>query len=284
MQHKQAWIVRGTGEHQCQLDAGMLSIKCMFNGGVRYETPDGRYWVDDAHYLILNHGQAYSMYKPADVKSVCVFFPEHWASDILRTYIESDEILLDDPLHLNTVNFFETVQAHDEVVSPYMQIIKAMPSTEPTIDGAGYEEFLRDLVAAMLQSQRNILQSAEQLPEARRATRLELLRRLRLARDYIHASYYENLSIDILATVAGLSPYHFIRKFKSAFGETPHHYLRRVRLNNARDLLLNTRQPITEICYDVGFQSLGSFSSLFQKHHGLSPRQFRQAHRQSTQF
>lgn len=282
MLNDRIWIIRGRGNHHCDLDAGVLSIKCMFNGGVLYETPEGRYWVDDSQYLILNHGQAYAMQKPAEVLSVCVFFPSHWASDILRAYCEPDSVLLDDPLRQNTVNFFETLQHHGDVVSPYMQIIRAMPFTETVTDGTPYEEFLRELLAAMLQSQRNIMATADKLPETHLGTRLELLRRLTIARDYLHASYHQSLTIDDIASVAGLSPYHFIRKFKDAFGRTPHNYLRQIRLEKAQALLIHSEQSVTDICYAVGFQSLGSFSTLFQNHFGLSPRASRKQARQQN--
>ncbi|MEM9955132.1 MAG: AraC family transcriptional regulator [Chloroflexota bacterium] len=279
MQLKQAVIVRGRGHHECELKAGVLSIKCMFNGSVLYETPDGRYLVDDSHYLILNDGQAYRMQKLSDVLSVCVFFPLDWASDILRASVTPDDALLDNPLQKQPVHFFETLQRHGDVASRYMQMIKHLPKTSTHIvDKMLHEEFLRDLLHAMLQSQRNIVRDATKLPDARPSTRIELLRRLRIARDYLHASYADALTIDQLASVAGLSPYHFIRKFKALFGQTPHQYLRQVRLEHARTLLLQTNQSITDICFAVGFQSLGSFSTIFHKQNGLSPRQYRLAH------
>lgn len=275
MRNDRLWIIRGRGNHYCKLDAGMLSIKCMYNGSVLYETPEGRYRVDDSQYLILNDGQAYSMQKSRDVLSVCVFFPSQRASAILRSFIEPDDSLLDDPFRQNTVNFFETLQHHGDSVSPYMQTIRDMQDVSPIVDATPHEEFLYGLLAAMLQTQRNIARDAEKLPDARLSTRLELFRRLCIARDYLHASYHEDLTIEHLATVAGLSPYHFIRKFKAAFDKTPHQYLRQIRLEKARNLLKNSRHSITEICYAVGFHSPGSFSSLFHKQTGVSPRAYR---------
>lgn len=275
MQQNKLWIIRGRGNHHCQLDSGMLSIKCMYNGDVLYETPEGRYRVDDSQYLILNNGQAYSMRKSSDVLSVCVFFPSQYASNVLRGTIEADDLLLDDPFRQNTVNFFETLQYHGDVVSPYMQTIRDMQDNSSVIDGRPHEDFLYGLLVAMLQTQRNIARDAEKLPDIRLSTRLELFRRLCIARDYLHASYHEDLTIDHLATIAGLSPYHFIRKFKSAFSNTPHQYLRQIRLEKARDLLKNSKHSITEVCYAVGFQSPSSFSSLFQKQVGMSPRTYR---------
>ena len=77
------------------------------------------------------------------------------------------------------------------------------------------------------------------------------------------------------ARVAGLSPYHFHRMFKRAFGETPMQCLQARRLDAARRLLSSSDRPVTLICFDVGFESLGSFSWLFRRRFGLSPRRFR---------
>lgn len=277
MTHKNLYILHGKQYHECNLGEGALSIKCMFNGGVHYETPEGRYWVDDSNFLILNDGQAYAMQKPSTVESLCVFFPSHWASDVLRAYIEPDDVLLDDPFNLRPVYFFETLQRYDITIAPHIAWIRDKVRHSVYTDGKLYEEMLRDLLAAMLQVQRNIALQAEKLPAVRQSTRLELYRRLHIVRDYIHASFQQDLSIDDLAAIAGLSPYHFIRKFKAAFNETPHSYLRELRIKRACELLKYTDLPITEICYEIGFQSLGSFSSLFQKMKGLSPRQYRQS-------
>ena len=100
-----------------------------------------------------------------------------------------------------------------------------------------------------------------------------LLRLLR-ARDAIHFRYAEPLRLDELAREAALSPFHFLRLFRHAFGETPHQYLTRVRIEKAKALLLRGG-AVTEVCLDVGFSSLGSFSALFARRVGAPPTAFR---------
>lgn len=85
----------------------------------------------------------------------------------------------------------------------------------------------------------------------------------------------EILTLDDLSLEADLSAWHFLRAFRAAFGETPHEFLTRVRVERARDLLTVTSRPVTEICFDVGFSSLGSFSTLFRRQTGVSPAHFR---------
>src|SRR5436190_22271133 len=102
----------------------------------------------------------------------------------------------------------------------------------------------------------------------------ESFRRLIRARDAIHARYAQALRLDDLAREAALSPFHFLRLFRAAFGETPHRYLTRVRIEAAKRLLL-ADAPVTDVCFDVGFQSLGSFSALFARRVGAPPSAFR---------
>jgi len=97
--------------------------------------------------------------------------------------------------------------------------------------------------------------------------------------EFIERHYAEPLTVSALARRARLSPFHFIRTFREATGLTPHQYLRDRRLDRAKHLLQTTPMPVTEICEAVGFRSLGSFSTLFRRATGQSPRAFRAANR-----
>ena len=83
------------------------------------------------------------------------------------------------------------------------------------------------------------------------------------------------LDIPSLARVAHVSPAHFSRQFRATFGETPHRYLQRRRVERAMELLRETALPVTEICFDVGFNSLGTFSRTFRQVVGESPSSYR---------
>jgi AraC-like DNA-binding protein len=116
-----------------------------------------------------------------------------------------------------------------------------------------------------------------------RALRLDNNRRLLRARDAMDRSYADALDIEALADSVHLSRAHFIRSFKETFGETPHRYLQRRRLERAMALLRETDRPVTEICLDVGFTSLGSFSRTFHEIVGTSPRAYREREQAAPQ-
>ncbi len=100
-------------------------------------------------------------------------------------------------------------------------------------------------------------------------------RRLLRARDAMDRTYAGVLDVPSLARIAHVSEAHFIRTFKATFGETPHRYLQRRRVERAMFLLRGTDRSITDICLDVGFTSLGSFSRTFREVVGQSPTDYR---------
>ena len=93
-------------------------------------------------------------------------------------------------------------------------------------------------------------------------------------RDAIDHDYAADLDIDALARLVHLSPDHLIRTFRSVFGETPHRYLQRRRVERAMFLLRTTEMAVTEVCVAVGFASLGTFSRLFSALVGQAPSEY----------
>ncbi len=103
-------------------------------------------------------------------------------------------------------------------------------------------------------------------------------RHLLRAKDLADARYREPLDVPALARAARLSPAHFSREFRRAFGETPHQYLLTRRLERAAALLRNTDHTVADICFTVGLQSVGSFTTSFGRAFGVTPTAYREAH------
>ncbi|MGW6203452.1 helix-turn-helix domain-containing protein [Streptomyces sp. NPDC055089] len=100
-------------------------------------------------------------------------------------------------------------------------------------------------------------------------------RRMLRARDAMDRAYARPLDVPALARLAHVSEAHFSRTFRSTFGETPHRYLRRRRVERAMFLLRETDRSVTDICFEVGFGSTGTFSRTFRDVVGRSPRAYR---------
>jgi AraC-like DNA-binding protein len=100
-------------------------------------------------------------------------------------------------------------------------------------------------------------------------------RRMLRTRDIMDRSFAEPLDVAALARAAHVSPAHFSRQFRATFGEPPHRYLQRRRTERAMELLRETERPVTEICFQVGFKSLGTFSRTFRGIVGEPPSAYR---------
>jgi AraC-like DNA-binding protein len=100
-----------------------------------------------------------------------------------------------------------------------------------------------------------------------------------LARDYLASRFNERVSLTDAAACTGLSAFYFHRLFAETFNETPHEFVTRLRIDHAKRLLLAGNQSVTDICFDAGYESLGSFSTRFRTLTGLSPAEFRRESR-----
>lgn len=117
---------------------------------------------------------------------------------------------------------------------------------------------------------------------ARVLIRKATFRRLCRARDALHEGA-ESMTVAQLAAQAGISQFHFIRQFEALFGATPHQLRTQLRVEQAKRLLLRDQGSVTSVCMDVGFSSLGSFSSMFARHVGMCPSEYRRYVRGSVQ-
>jgi AraC family transcriptional regulator len=258
-----------------------LSLKCMQNGRALYRIPRREFAVDDGGYLILNNRQPYSIEiaSPTRVETFVLWFPDGWVEEVASGLNRPNEWLLDMfPVSETNVSFFERYTPHDELVSPMMRELRAAFKGPALIDDNWLDEKLRKLLAAMLKSQDVVKRQTETLPGVRASTRKELWRRVNRARDFLHAHLGARVTLSDVAVAACLSPFHLLRTFQAAFRQTPHQYLQQCRLERAKFLLEKTPIPVTAVCLDCGFASLGSFSTLFQKNFGLSPRKWRARH------
>jgi AraC-like DNA-binding protein len=109
----------------------------------------------------------------------------------------------------------------------------------------------------------------------------DLHERLSRARKFIDDWYHLPLNLSEISKQACLSRYHFLRLFRETYDTTPHQYLIQKRIEKAKEMLRLRSLSVTDVCFEVGFESLGSFSSLFRKWVGDAPSNYRQRERQS---
>lgn len=92
---------------------------------------------------------------------------------------------------------------------------------------------------------------------------------------YLNTNYNHELDLNVLADVAGISKYHFARLFKSEVKMTYRHYMRQLRFNEAKRLLISTNMSISQVCYSVGYFDLTTFGRIFKQNTSLTPSEYR---------
>ncbi len=258
-----------------------LSLKCPIAGRARYVVEDREVDVDDGGWLIVNEDQPYSIAieAPIPVHTFVVWFPRGWVEEVDRCLSMPDDCLLTGDRHRKSPpHFFERYTPDDARLTPAVHALRARYLSGTPLEDGWLEEQLRDLLARMLVSQNAWRRSIARLPAGHAATREELWRRVNRGRDFIHAHSDTAVTLSRAARTAAMSPYHFLRTFKAAFGQTPHEWLTWCRIERAKRLLARTHLSVTEICLAVGYESVGSFSTRFHRGAGCSPRAWRQIH------
>ena len=268
--------------HEVEGFPGPLSIKSVVRGTAEWRTEQGRFVLDPGAYLVLNQGRRYGMTvdSKVPVETLCVFFRGGFAADAAWARSATEQRLLDDPETPRACTFEaeETLRPRDGLVVPELARLRAgLEAGGATV--LWLEERVHALAAALVRAEADLAGTAARLPAVRAATREELSRRLRRARDAAEGALGERLTLARLAREACLSTFHFHRAFTSLFGETPHAYVTRRRLERARDALVGSERAVTEIALDHGFESPSSFSTLFRRRFGMSPSECRQGAR-----
>jgi AraC-like DNA-binding protein len=259
-----------------------LSLKSVVRGAARYDTPQGHYLLTPDSFLILNDGQRYSLQfdSRVETETLCPFFQPGFLEQAVATISTSAERQLDDTdlgapaLGAPALDFCERLYPKTGPVARALADLQA-GLRAPNASAIWLEDRMYALARALAGLRLEARGEAEKFPGLRPGTRLELYRRLYRGRDFLLSCYDRPLTVAAAARVAGLSPFHFQRMFKLAFGRTPMQFLQEARLEAAQGMLVHTSDDVTSVCMAVGFESLGSFSWLFRKRFGVSPRSFR---------
>jgi AraC-like DNA-binding protein len=255
---------------------GCLSVKSVVNGTAVWEAENRRFNLNEDCWLILNDRQHYSItidsFTP--VTTFCLFFERGFVEDIYRTSVTSCGRLLDSP-HLGSagkITFFTRI----EPGGPLMDLVGRFRSelTGGAMSRIEWDQAFQQLGEFLIAERSSAPREMARLPAVPQSTRQELYRRVLRGRDFLLSSLSDPIQLKDMAAAACLSPFHFHRSFTRTFGETPHRYLTRHRLQRAAKLLRKAESSVTEACLSAGFDSAASFTNLFRRRYGVPPGKF----------
>jgi AraC-like DNA-binding protein len=252
--------------------SGPLSIKTVLSGVVTWRVAGRDLAVDPASFLVLNHGETYSLDldSPHPLETACAFFAEGFVERFAQDATTPLAASLDRPDRpAPRLSFLSRLHTDPRgAILDRVQTLARRCSAE--LQPSSFEEDFLLLADSLLLLYSEIRSQIARLPAVKASTREELFRRLQTGREYLHGSLDQPVSLDVTARTACLSPYHFHRAFTQAFGRTPHAYLTHLRLARAQSLL-RSGTPVIQTCTEVGFTSTASFSRLFRSAFGIPP-------------
>jgi AraC family transcriptional regulator len=257
----------------------LLSIKAAFGGAEDYFLNGHRVSVDDDTFAIINAGRSYGSRIESlwPVHSFSIFFEPGTVEQVWRSLAASVARQLDDHTARgpDSGEFSERLYEHDRLVSPVLRHIRS--AVDAGLDDENWlDEQLQFLLARMMRLQHRQLRVEAAIPSSRPATRRELLRRLGRGVDFIHARYRDPIALKDIAAAAHMSPFHFLRTFKSVYRLTPSTYLNRKRATAALRLLQESDWTMTAIAEQVGFGSRTSLFRHLRAEYAVKPQRLRE--------
>jgi AraC family transcriptional regulator len=253
---------------------GCLSVKTVMTGVESYYIGNNEYKIREDTYLLLNRDQFYANSVAAEItETFSISFTEEFEHHLLLNIIKSSEFLLDYPFetHDQHVQFTNTIQHFSETMKAIVHAIYLQ--SEQTIANAGaLEEKFYMLYSELIAQEIRLKAGASKLECKRYSTRMELFRRVTLAKDYIESNYNnQTISLKEIARHAYLNEFHLIRSFRQIHKCTPYQYLKELRLQRALQLISARKYSISEVMQQCGYVDASSFTKTFKKKFGYPP-------------
>ncbi|MBO6910232.1 MAG: helix-turn-helix transcriptional regulator [Roseivirga sp.] len=248
-----------------------FSIRFGLNGTQEYQIKDRVLQVNQQQFLVMNAGTEYNVkaQNGEDTTMLAFCFNEDFVSDFVSSHSSSDEDLIDrngiyDLIETSPEFPLHTLLVDEEVKPVIRDIIHAkLYLSADEVDNYSIFNRILEMVFADCSAQ---LHNLENQKIVKQSTKVELYKRLSIARDYIQAHYCEEINLNELSRVACLSPYHFHRAFKRTFGITPKKYVTALRIERAKWLLKNRDSNVQSVCNEIGFKDVSSFTRLFSSY------------------
>ncbi len=255
-----------------------LSVRGVLNGYHYYKTGGNDRVVKKDNYLIVNQGQTWEseIESETPVEAIVIAFHPAFLNTATHSLTKTTEVLLDNPFDSNTkaVNFFENTYPNDpQIQQLFLQFKKHI--LEETKEEMAFEQLYFDFFKNIFEVHEKIKNQSQLIPSKKLAVKKELFQRLGIAKDYMMAHLGAQITLADISKVAALSPYHFLRLFKTVYQRTPHQFLTQERMKLAHYLLQSSTKTIQEICYDSGFENHSAFGRVFKKQFGRTPMEVR---------
>ena len=261
----------------CEEQAAALGLLMAGDGECNYYVNGARNRVQcNQLYLVNRHSRLAVHIAKKESTPALLFFHSRLPELVRHSIEESDEKLLetnhDD--HYYDFSFLERLHYNPELSQTISSLV-ALGSSCSSFASLKADIMIRNLFEQLLRENRSAANLSKNIAAVKASTRLEIFKRVALAKEWMESNYSSGCSLEELATIANMNSQHFLRMFRQIYQVTPHQYLVHIKLEKAKQLLQTTTLPVWEICNAIGFESVYSFSLLFRKKFGLPPARSR---------
>jgi AraC family transcriptional regulator len=260
-----------------------FSIRLIFSGYEQYYLGKRNLNIYPGNFLVINEGTTYSRKIYSDVPSntFSVLYTAKFLKEFHQNMMLTDEYLLDNAFDLNRVEgpaFLETIYPFKGHMRYNLLHLKSHFHNAGTNDLLIDEYMHHSLLLFYKLYNQEVLSKSAQLNIINYKTRIEIFKRLSVAKDFIISNYNKDITLEDISNSSCLSAPHLFRTFKQTFHCSPHQYLMQVRLNNACHLLKSSNYSLNEIVNLVGLTCTSTFIKLFKRKFNLTPRHYRSRH------
>lgn len=281
---KEGWpnVIMNTHTSNVERDSilGPFSVFLNVAGTSKVKVNTKWFSVSSDVYCLSNKGQEYDLHIPRGEKAETfnIHFGDVLYDDVINVLSRKQGSLLDDTSEASLCSFEllpksaylnTDTSLKMSTLYQYCQSNKGDYSTDIEF------EWLSDLLSLILTDSFNKLRKIENMDALKKATRMELFRRVSMAIDFLHENIFKEVHLDELSSHCGLSKFHLLRVFKEIYGYSPRQYMDQLKLAKAKDLLRKPEIELIEIALFLGFSELSSFSRFFKQRTSLSPNHLR---------
>jgi len=211
-----------------------------------------------------------------DVAPALLFFHSRLPDLVQHSLLYGGEVLLEKPFDNLPFDFSWLERVHSDArLYETVRSLIGLGSSCSSFAALHTDMVIRQLFEDLLVKNQDAYRKSLNVQAVKASTRLEIFRRISTARDWMEAHYNTEITLEDIGAVAAMNSQHFLRMFKQVYSITPHQYIIDLKLRKAKELLETTPLTISEICQNIGFESVFSFSILFKGRFGLPPSALR---------
>ena len=262
--------------YECPEHPSGIGLLITAKGNCNYYVNGMKNQISDNKVFFINRGSQLAIKTTETAAPALLFFHSRLPDLVQHSLNYGDQVLLEKDFDNLPYDFsyLERIHADQELYATIFSLIELGGSCS-SFASLRADIIIRELFEGMLKKNREAYNHSQNIQAVKASTRLEIYKRVSMAKDWMDENYNIDISLEDIAAHAAMNSQHFLRMFKQIYCITPHQYLIERKLKKAKGLLESTQLTINEVCQSIGFESIFSFSILYKKRFGLAPSHFR---------